>query len=355
MPTAIWGHSVNDPNAGFLPDFCSIRSVFTVVVTGELLVFVLVLVRADAGWADLGLTSLYVQWIALASAAVLCLLRPALSRFRGAVAGLLCYALIVGVTLAVGLAATVLLPAGTFGVTRGGFVGRSVAVAAIVAAIVLRYLYVQYDWRRRVQNAADARIDALQARIRPHFLFNSLNTIASLITAAPIVAERLVEDLADLFRASLGRGDRLVPLAEELALVEGYLRMEQQRMGERLRIERDLAGVPADALIPPLTLQPLLENAVYHGIESLEGGGVVRMGGERSGDEVCIRVSNPLPVEAARRRPGAGIAQANVRERLALAFGRSGVLEARQRDRVYHVTVRFPYRPRVVDEDTHRG
>ncbi len=346
---------MNESDIGFLPDFCKIRGVFTVVVTGELLVFVLVLVRPGSGWAELGLMSLYVQWIVLASAALLCVLRPALARFRGAVAGVLSYALVLAVTAGVSLAATLLLIPGTLGASSSGFVLRSVAVGAIVAAVVLRYLYVQHEWRMRVQSTADARIDALQARIRPHFLFNSLNTIASLIPADPELAERLVEDLADLFRASLGRGDRLVPLGEELELVDGYLRMELQRMGGRLRVERELDGIPPDALIPPLTLQPLLENAVYHGVEPREDGGLVRISGARAGDEIRIHVSNPLAAGMRRRRDGAGIAQANVRERLVLAFGRHGALEAADRDRVYHVMVPFPYRPRGVDENTHRG
>jgi two-component system sensor histidine kinase AlgZ len=346
---------MDEPDTGFLPDFCKIRSVFTVVVTGELLVFVLVLVRPAAGWVDLGLMSLFVQWIVLSSAALLCVLRPALARVRGAVAGTLSYLLVLAVTAVVSLAAALLLEPQALGASPGSFVLRSVAVGAIGAAVVLRYLYVQHEWRQRLQSAADARIDALQARIRPHFLFNSLNTIASLIPAAPELAERLVEDLADLFRASLGRSDRLVPLAEELELVDGYLRMEHQRMGPRLRVERELDGIPLDALIPPLTLQPLLENAVYHGVEPRENGGVVRICGEQAGDEIRIHVSNPLAAGERSRRGGAGIAQANVRERLALAFGRRGALEAGHQDRIYHVMVRFPYRPRGVNEDTHRG
>lgn len=341
-------------DAGFLPDFCHIGSVFTVVVTGELLVFVLVLVRPDPDWELLGLTSLYVQWIALASAAVLCLARPGLARFRGAVAGVLSCLIITLVTAAVSAVASVVSTPGMLADDGGGLILRSVVVALIVSAVVLRYLYLQHAWRQRVQSSADARIDALQARIRPHFLFNSLNTIASLIAAAPERAERLVEDLADLFRASLGGDDRLVPLGEELELVDAYLRMEKQRLGDRLALERDLGDVPADALIPPLTLQPLLENAVYHGVEPLEDGGRVSLAGERRGREIVIRVCNPLGRGVTRRRGGAGMAQANVRERLSLAFGNDATLEAGARDRVYAVVVRFPYHPGAVDEDSHR-
>lgn len=342
---------------GFLPDFCAIRSVFAVVVMGELLVFVLVLARPGGwSWEALSLLSLYVQWIALASAALLCLLRRrllALGDRRGALAS---YALVLIVAGVVAEIAWRLLPPGT--VVEGGratFVGRSFAITAIVAAVALRYLYLQHQWRARMQAAADARIDALQARIRPHFLFNSLNTIASAISVDPRLAERLVEDLADLFRASLARDERrLVPLGEELALVDGYLRMEHQRLGERLDVAWRVDGVPRAALIPPLTLQPLLENAVYYGIEPREQGGTVTLTGGVSGDELLIEVRNPAPSVPRRRSAGFGMAQANVRERLALAFGERGQLEVSTADGVYHVTVRVPYRRGPVDEDTHR-
>lgn len=341
-------------DSGFLPDFCNIGSVFTVVVTGELLVFVLVLVRPEPSWELLGLVSLYVQWIALSSAALLCLARPALARVRGAVAGLLGCLIVTLITAGVSTVASVVAAPGALDDDAAGLMLRSVAVALIVSAVVMRYLYLQHAWRQRLQSAADARIDALQARIRPHFLFNSLNTIAALIEAAPERAERLVEDLADLFRASLGGDDRLVPLAEELSLVDAYLRMEQQRLGDRLRLERRLDDVPADALIPPLTLQPLLENAVYHGVEPLERGGTVSLTGERQGRDIVIRVRNALGDRVVRRRGGAGMAQANVRERLSLAFAAHATLRAGAKDRVYDVVVRFPYHRGAVNENTHR-
>lgn len=337
----------------FLPDFCARSSVFVVVVTAELLAFVLVLVQPGGGsWQTLGLVSLLVQWIALGSSALLCFLRPYLAGSPGPRAALASYGLILLVTAAV-MEGAWWLAAPITGEGHALFLGRAVAVAAIVAAVVLRYLYVQHEWRQRLHAEAQARNKALQARIRPHFLFNSLNTIASMIVVAPERAERLVEDLADLFRASLGRGEQLVPLGDELALAEGYLRMERERLGERLRVDWRVESLPRNALIPPLTLQPLFENAVYYGIETRREGGTLYVAGRRDGDRLEIELANPAP-QRLRRHGGFGMAQANVRERLALAFGQQGSLEVNEREGVYHVVVRFPYRRGMADEDTDR-
>ncbi|MDN5871566.1 MAG: histidine kinase [Nitrococcus sp.] len=329
----------------FLPNFCAIRSVFAIVVVGELLALVIVLARPPGTqtWQDLSLLSLFVQWIGLCSAALLCLLRRWLSRLGNAAAAAASYGLIVGITLVVSEFAYRLVYGPVIGSGHVQFVLRSVGIAAITAAVALRYMYVQYEWRARIQAAAEARIDALQARMRPHFLFNSLNTIASMIPSVPTEAEKLVEDLADLFRASLGRRDRLVTLAEELELVDGYLRMEGLRLGERLRLEWGIAALPRDALIPPLSLQPLLENAVYHGIEPRLEGGVLSIHGTIEHGVVSITVRNPSPGPSDRLRAGFGMAQENVRERLQLAFAQRGRLHVHDDQSVYHVTVCFPY------------
>jgi two-component system sensor histidine kinase AlgZ len=231
---------------------------------------------------------------------------------------------------------------------------RSLLVSAIIAAAVLRHLYVQHHWRLRIQGAASARIDALQARIRPHFLFNSLNTIAATIATDPRRAESLVEDLSDLFRASLGQSRQVIPFSDEHRLALGYLEMEQLRMGDRLAIEQDLATIPEDALIPPLTLQPLLENAVYYGAEPSEAGATIRLKGRCRDGELILTVSNPSPPERARGRSGFGSAQANVGERLRLAFGERAQLSTHESEGVYCVTLRLPYRQGGVDEDLDR-
>ncbi len=141
---------------------------------------------------------------------------------------------------------------------------RNMTVSGIIAAVLLRHMTIHARWRSQIKAEAEARLDALQARMRPHFLFNSLNTIASLLRSRPDQAEELVLDLADLFRTSLRRDQRWTTLADETALARRYLNIEQQRLGDRLRVEWRLDALPEDALLPPLSLQPLVENAVYH-------------------------------------------------------------------------------------------
>lgn len=332
----------------FLPDFCHIRSVFALVMMGQLLAFVLVLAAPAADpWQSLSLLSLFVQWIVLSSAGSLCLLRRWLSRTSNAVAASASYLLILAITALMSQLAHRLLAEATSIELGQDFLLRALAIAAIVAAVVLRYLYVVHEWKRRLQNESAARIDALQARIRPHFLFNSLNTIASMIPAAPEKAEEAVEDLADLFRASLAKADRLVPLSEELALARRFLRMQELRLGERLRQAWEVEPLPADALIPPLTLQPLLENAVYHGIETRLEGGTVRIQGWCSGAMLMIRMSNPVDAGSGSRREGIGMAQDNIRERLRLAFGKGARLDIKRTDGEYQAELVLPYRSRV--------
>jgi two-component system sensor histidine kinase AlgZ len=225
---------------------------------------------------------------------------------------------------------------------HGPFLVRNLGISAIVSAMLLRYFFVANEWRRNVQAEARARIHALQARIRPHFLFNSMNTIASLTRTDPLRAEEAVEDLADLFRVTLRDSETPLRLKEELELTRIYQRIEQLRLGERLTVEWDVDALPEGARIPGLTLQPLVENAIYHGVEPLPAGGVVKIQGERCGDDLMIRVTNPLTERTASTRSGNQLAVQNIRDRLKLAFGERGRLDVDQTESWYQVTLRFP-------------
>src|SRR6185437_17106039 len=172
-------------------------------------------------------------------------------------------------------------------------IGNTV-LAALLGAALLRYFYVLAEWRARLAAVARAQFEALQARIRPHFLFNSMNTVAALVRVDPNAAERTVEDLTELFRAALGSDARPSTLRQELALADRYLDIEQLRLGERLRVERDLEDLPAGMEMPSLLLQPLIENAVYHGIQPRQQGGVVRLSGRRVPGGVEIEIENPV-------------------------------------------------------------
>lgn len=340
------------PKDSFLPDLCGVRPLFAVVIIGELLVFMLVVARAgfgDIALHELALLSLYVQWIGMSAAAALCLARRWLSRRTERQAAALSYLLVMAVVAAVcGLAWAVVYPRGgdtaLIALEAREFWLRTLSISAIVAALVLRYFYVQHQWKQRTAAEADARLQALQARIRPHFLFNCMNTIASLTRSDAVRAERAIEDLADLFRASLSDARTLVTLADEFDLVRRYLAIESLRLGSRLQVEWATDALPDDARIPQLTLQPLIENAIYHGIEPSPDGGVIRIDGARNGDLLVIEITNPVGPRGG-RDGGNRIAQENVRLRLAAHYGTRGRLDieaAGDGDARYRVRVTLP-------------
>lgn len=331
----------------FLPDFCSLPAVFGVVVLSELFAFILTLAQLGRGvemWDTLALTSLFMQWAGLTGAAVLCAGRRALARLGDRGAALVSYGLLLLVILLLSeLAWRFVLEPGLHGGSHAGFLLRNLAIGAIVSALALRYFYVSHQSRRRLVAESEARIQALQARIRPHFLFNSMNTIASLTRSDPARAEAAIEDLADLFRASLGDGRRLIPLAEELTLTRRYLHVESLRLGTRLHLDWQIDALPPDAAIPPLALQPLVENAIYHGIEQLADGGTIAVRGVWEGELLTLVVSNPCPGQG-RERSGNRVAVDNIRQRLAFHFGADAVLDTEERAGSYQVRLRWPYR-----------
>ena len=330
----------------FLPNFCGIRVVFAVVVVAQLLSFILVLASPWQGdkWGELGRVSLFVQWVALASAAALCVLRPWLAQLSALAAALISYLSLLLVTVVLSLAAvrfTGPLEGGTDG---SDFVLRNLAISAVLSGMVLRYFYVRHQWAQQVEAEAQARIQALQARIHPHFLFNSLNTIAALTVSNPVLAEEVVQDLAELFRVTMRDLRERVSLQQELDFTRSYLRIESQRLGGRLRVDWTLKNLPLQAHVPALILQPLVENAVYHGIEPAAAGGRVHVLGTYNRGVLRLEVRNPLPPPTTRRRSGGGnrMALDNIRERLQLAYGPAARLEIDQREGLYRVRVLFP-------------
>ena len=335
-------------NDFFLPDFCGLHSVFAVVVLAELFAFILTLTTypfsADP-WGDLAMISLFMQWSGLTSAVVLCLLRRPLSKLSDATAGLLAYVILLATITLLSEAIFILLPLAAsplFTTDHTEFLLRNLAIGAIVIALALRYFYVQHQWKQRTRAEAEARLQALQARIRPHFLFNSINTVSSLIHTQPDTAEEALLDLADLFRASLGDAKQLIPFRDEVALTRRYLHMESLRLGERLRLEWDTSAIPDEALIPPLVLQPLMENAIYHGIEPQPNGGTIHLLGKINGNKLHISLSNPLPAPDYPRKSGNRMALENIRERLAVHYGTSATLGIDESDELFSVTLILP-------------
>jgi two-component system sensor histidine kinase AlgZ len=330
----------------FLPSFCEIRMVFAVVVIAELLAIVLVLAGAERDpWSRLGLASLFLQWIALTSAAALCLARPLLARVGNAAAVMTSYLLLLLTTVLVSelgfRLGDMVQPGNTS--EHAGFLFRNLAISAILGALVLRYLYVRHQWSQQVEAEAQARVQALQARIRPHFLFNSMNSIAALTRSDAERAESAVQDLSDLFRVSLRDATERVTLEEELEVARRYLRLESLRLGPRLQVEWSIERLPRKRLVPSLILQPLLENAVYHGIEPTPDGGKITIHGTAEGRRIIITIRNPrAPGNGDAHREGNHIALDNIRLRLQLAFGPQAGVALREVDNEFETTLYFP-------------
>jgi len=223
------------------------------------------------------------------------------------------------------------------------FLLRNLGISAVLSAVILRYLYVQHHWRKQTIAGAYARVQALQARIRPHFLFNSMNSIACLIRIDPDKAEEAIEDFAELFRASLADVRQRVSFADEVHVCEQYLRMESLRLEERLKVVWNIDNVPEDALIPPLTLQPLIENAVYHGVQLIEEGGTIQITGLFDGKQIKLDVESPLSADSTHKHVGNQIGQQNILQRLRLYFGHAAKMRVEQHASTYCVSLRFPY------------
>src|SRR6266849_3603380 len=245
--------------------------------------------------------------------------------------------------MALVLLVTVMLHAGVTAIAAEppAELGRMLVLAALISAGLLGYFRLMA--RAYSPALAEARLQALQARIRPHFLFNSLNAVLALIRRDPKRAERSLEDLADLFRTLMSDARQFVRLEDEIALLERYAEIEQLRLGERLRFTWELDTAPSDALLPPLVLQPLLENAVYHGVEPGTTAGEVLVHIERRGDRVLARIENPY-IEEQQHRAGNRMALENIRERLALFFDAEARIETRTIDGRYRVEIEMPYR-----------
>ncbi len=219
------------------------------------------------------------------------------------------------------------------------------AQAWALSGMLSAFLCAYFFWRARAFSPAlaYARLQALQARIRPHFLFNSLNAVLSLIRSDPKRAEEALEDLAELFRALMQDNRRLTTLADEIALCRQYLNLEQLRLGERLQVEWDLAAMPGDALVPQLLLQPLVENAIYHGIEPGLAPGRVQI--SISGDKEKVRLLLSNPYHPDHQHPaGNRMALENIRERLALHFDVEASLAAGVAGDKFEIRIVLPYR-----------
>lgn len=332
----------------YLPQLCQAETLLGIILLAELLVLVIILaepIEQGFDWSRLALISLFVQWLVLLSTAVLCRLQPWLERLGSTAATLAIIALVLGLTATCSTAAQ-FIQQHYFGLhlsseTRLAFHARNLGIALIMLLIGLRFLFLQAESRRLQQARLQARLQALQARIQPHFLFNTLNSIASLISIDADKAEQAILDLSDLMRASLQQADNLSCWQQEKQLAERYLAIEKYRLAERLQVHWDTAQVPDQLPMPHLSLQPLLENAVLHGIEPSLDGGNIRINASYDNNRLQLTVSNPLPARTGRSH-GMQLALDNIRLRLHSHFGSSAQLLTSSTETEFFTKISYP-------------
>ncbi|HKQ30043.1 MAG TPA: histidine kinase [Burkholderiales bacterium] len=340
----------------FLPNFCTGWVVFNVVVVAELLAIMVALIMprgviSSTTGQDLVFVSLFVQWVALGGTAALCYTRRWLNRLPNLRALAAAYALLLLVTFLIGeitlwmLWLTKKIPV-AHAVWYADFHLLNLTVSAIVNGLLLRYFLAKHELKQRTLSEARARLEALQSRIRPHFVFNALNIIASLVRTDPGKAEKAIEDMADLFRMMLSHDEQLVPVKNEIDVTKQYLALEKLRLDNRLNVEWDVGTFPRKAVMPILTLQPLLENAIRHGIEEMPSGGTVAVRLWEDTDTIHIRVTNPVPTARRKERITTSHVQSldNIRQRFHSHYGNAAILTGVEQNGEFIATVMLPIR-----------
>jgi two-component system sensor histidine kinase AlgZ len=333
--------SINQTGVGIrLPNFCNLGVMLRSLVLVNLLLFAAAVIRSpgvEGVWFEFLVFAAFGEPILILSLVALCAARRWLHAmgYVGALAALATFELAVA-WLFYEASGMMLLD------RRPMTFGQVMFLVFFVTAFTIAY----FDLRARALSPAiaEARIQALQARIRPHFLYNSINAVLSLIRSEPRRAERALEDLADLFRVLMQDNRTLAPIANEVELARQYLALESLRLGERLKITWRTDSMPGDALVPPLVLQPLVENAVYHGIEPSEAGGEIEIDVGLVGGQLVMELKNPFP-GGGRHSAGNRMAIVNIRERLQLHFDAEASMRSEVKDGTYKVTIRIPYIP----------
>src|SRR5690554_518121 len=324
----------------FLPDLCNTRAVLILLVVSEALVLAVTLIENSLvafSWQRFAIVSFFVQWVCLLSVAIICQLRKHLVYLSVWLSSGIAMLAVALVTLIVSVVGELLWP-----VYRQGidwlWVLRNCLISMIFATMAMRYFYVQSQWRLKTQAELSARLAMLQANIRPHFFFNMLNTVASLIMIDPEKAEKMLMDLAQLFRAVLKNDEALVSFEQEIELAKRYLEIEQVRLGERMQVRWDLPSQLPNILLPPLVLQPLLENAVYHGIQASIEPGFIRVELAEKNSVWQLKITNSKPLTGS--PSGNQMALENIKARLA-TLPQKTKLETDNQNESYRVKIQF--------------
>ena len=344
--------NTNTEKQSFLPDFGTFSMLLQFAALAELIAIIITIGRNseinEQALQDFALLSVFAVAIALCSIVVLKIVSPLLRRASTGTGSVLVIVTLLFVT-SLGIDGIIYLlhrlaviedrwPA-----WRETLLIRSLMITAIIGTLGVRYLIMRERSDKDSRLQQESKLQALQSRIRPHFLFNSLNSVASLTRSDPSKAEAVLHDLADLFRVLLADARKLVPVSAEREISRQYLGLEKIRLGDRLQVKWNVSNIPRAALIPALTLQPLLENAIYHGIEPRFAGGTIKIEMWAENEILNIMISNPLPdVRQEGHAKGNKLAHENIRQRLATQFGDAASMQVIQEGGQYHVKVKIP-------------
>lgn len=335
-----------------IPDFCSGPALLSMAFVMELVAICFTLAAA-APEVDLlrrlALLSLYMQWIGLCGGAALCALRRLFTIARPAVVFFVCWGALILIVMLLSNIGWYLGTSPSFAVldpmeARIPFILRHACIAAIVSLMLLRYFWTRHQWQEQVRAEGESRYQALNARIRPHFFFNALNSLAALIMIRPAEAELMVEDLADVFRASLEKRGRMAPLVDEIGVCNAYLRIEKARLGEKMDVHWEVPEQLLNWPVPMLIIQPLVENAVYHGVSRIKEQGTIRIHIYTARRVLIIEVENPLPQNDDGKGKGNQIAIDNIASRLKLIYGEGGRLELGPDKGLFRARISIPER-----------
>jgi two-component system sensor histidine kinase AlgZ len=338
--------------SSFWPDLGPLGVTPRLMLLAELVAVIITIGRNDTvsaqAWQEFNLLSACALTISLCAVIVIQLVSSLLKHLSAPVASLLVLALVLLVTavatdgLVFALYDLGFIP-DRYPEWRESLIVRSLLISLIVSAIGVRYLVYKQKRATEEKTQQEAKMQALQSRIRPHFLFNSLNSVASLTRSDPARAEAVLHDLADLFRVLLADARKLVPISAEREISRQYLEIEKIRLGDRLQVKWNVSNLPRSAQIPALTMQPLLENAIYHGIEPRFVGGTIKIDMWTEAETLNIMISNPLPdVRKSPHGKGNKLAQENTLQRLKTQFGEKAAMQAFEEGGQYHVKIKMP-------------
>ncbi len=331
------------PQMSQLPDFCRASILYLTIIACVLLAFLMAFMANNWRfnfWYNFSSFALFNLWTALSSIGILCLIKKHFAKLSLQKFSLLAVVITTSISLIFSLLLLLYLaePLSFWNLFRNA------AIAFIVSSIFFRYYYLQQNSLLQIQAEAEARVQALQSRIRPHFLFNSLNTLANLAAQDPERTEESILDLADIFRASMQRSDKLIAFVEEKNLCNQYLKLEQQRLGDKLKVEWQTDTINEQLPFPPLLLQPIIENAVYHGVQNRKDGGTILIKGISTRNHIQLEITNPLPHTTTSMHKGNSLALNNIRQRLEVLYQDRAKLNYHSSGDTFYCILKIPKR-----------